>query len=65
MFPALFNDYQSGVVFQIAVIPLIDRGNQIEAIQIICIYIGRFPVSNAFGHLFTHRLLSVALSIYT
>lgn len=44
--------------------PLIDRGNQMEAIQIICIYIGRCSVSNGFGHLVIHQLLSVALSMY-
>lgn len=33
---------------------LIDRGNQIETIQLICIYIGRISVSNVFDHLFTH-----------
>lgn len=45
--------------------PLIDRGNQIETIQLICIYIGRYSVSNVFDHLFTHQLFSVPLSICT
>lgn len=45
--------------------PLIDRANGIEAIQIICIYIGHFCVSNGFSHLFTHQLLSVTPAIYT
>lgn len=45
--------------------PLIDRENQIETIQLICIYIGRFSISNVFDHLFTHQLFSVPLSICT
>lgn len=47
------------------IIPLIDGGDQIEAIQAICIYIVLFSVSDGFGHLFTPHLLPVPLAIYT
>ncbi len=54
----------SGLTFLITVMPLINRGNQIEAIQFICIYIGCFCTYNGFGHLFADQLLSVAPSIF-